>query len=439
MVLQRLLAGNTFRQNQKRFRNMIVPDPLDLDIQYKYRVEELWTYALVGHVDNSVTGLSWCQSNSDLLAIGYGVFDFRLADRRTSGYACVWSIKNPRYPERMYRYTCPVTAVQFSRQRPQLLAIGTYDGTVEVVDISTDTADRVARSHRDTSPGIEPVWSIKWIQSGGAGTEEELLTVAQDGLVMKYTISPNGPWLLGLQQNRLDRIVGDVEGLRVPNAMKLPIEANRHPQAFVLQVDPIKPDSFYVGTDEGCVHKCSTFYPQQYLGIMRVANGTVDMMEYSPWSPKIFMTCGSDWKVRVWVDDVFEPVLELGGVYEAVRWAAWSPVNSCILVSLTRSEVQLWNIRKNVIKPASQTMWRAGNVALTKCVFSRCGRSLVVGDAEGCAHVCALEDMPFDPHYQYEELEAALLQALLTKPALGVQVKSMGYLGYPGGKKGGRR
>lgn len=62
--------------------------------------------------------------------------------------------------------------------------------------------------------------------------------------------------------------------------------------------------------------------------------------------------------------------------------------------------------------------------------FTPCGRSLVVGDMEGTTHVCALDDMPFPPHFQYHELQAAIYQALLMKTELLSQVKSLGSLAY---------
>lgn len=269
MVLQRLLAGNTFRTRQKRFRNMIEPDPLDLSIRYLYRLDELWTYTLTGVVGSAVSCLHWCPANGDLLAVGYGVYDFQPAAQRKAGYVAVWSIKNPRNPERFYRYTEPVTSVAFSRARPQLLAVGTHSGSVEVLDISDDSPERVAVSERDTSPGVEPVWQIEWIQTGTTADAEELLTVAEDGLVMKYAMT-NGPGLVGFRQIHLDRVVGTVEGLVVPASKSVPLESNRHPQALVLQIHPLKGDVFYVGTDEGCLHKCSTFYPHQYISIMQV-------------------------------------------------------------------------------------------------------------------------------------------------------------------------
>lgn len=72
-------------------------------------------------------------------------------------------LQNPINPERRYRYKTPVTAVTFSRQTPQLMAVGLYDGSVEVIDITDETSATVGKSQRITSPGLEPVWKIEWI------------------------------------------------------------------------------------------------------------------------------------------------------------------------------------------------------------------------------------------------------------------------------------
>lgn len=50
--------------------------------------------------------------------------------------------------------------------------------------------------------------------------------------------------------------------------------------------------------------------------------------------------------------------------------------------------------------------------------------------------MCALEDMPFPPHFQYKQLESAIFKALVANPELTRQVESLGCLGYP---NGGRR
>lgn len=56
-----------------------------------------------------------------------------------------------------------------------------------------------------------------------------------------------------------------------------------------------------------------------------------------------------------------------------------------------------------------------------------------MGTADGTVHVCALENMPFPPHFQYIELQKAIYGAI--SGDLFDQVKSLGHLGYPTEKK----
>lgn len=73
MILQRLLAGNVYGERQKRFRNMVMPDPLDLNVKYLYRLETLWSYKSVDTMGKDVVDMSWCCDNGDLLAVAYGL------------------------------------------------------------------------------------------------------------------------------------------------------------------------------------------------------------------------------------------------------------------------------------------------------------------------------------------------------------------------------
>ena len=432
MILQRLLAGNVFRERQKRFRNMIMPDPLDLNVKYLYRLETLWSYRSAETVGKEVVDMSWCHENGDLLAVAYGVYNYRDSKHRISGAVLVWSIKNPINPERRYRYKIPVTAVNFSKMTPQLLAVALYDGTIEVLDITEnrpiDEYSVVARTERKSSPGFEPIWQIQWIQMKDV---EYILTASQDGRVMKFKIA-TGPHLVGYPQLRLDRVEGSVEALSIEHK-KTFIEADRHPQALCLQKHPMNPDVYLVGTDEGCVHICSTNFPHQHIGVLQVHNSGVYSIDFSPFSPKIFLTAGSDWTIRIWIENVFEPIMELSDGFGAIHCAFWSPIHSTIIASVTQDSVQIWDLRRKNQKPASIRTFE--NRQLTVIKFSPCGRSIIVGDTEGNTHVCGLEDFPFAPHYQYDELQKALYTSLTNKKDLEKQIKQLGFLGYAPEKK----
>lgn len=244
---------------------------------------------------------------------------------------------------------------------------------------------------------------------------------------MKYTLG-TGPYLVGYNQLRLTRVEGVVEALKIEHK-KTFIEANRHPQALCLQLHPVNSDMFLVGTDEGCLSICSTNYPYQHLGVIQVHSAGVNSIDFSPFSPKIFLTCGSDWMIRIWIEDIFEPILELSDGFLYLQSAHFSPIHSTIIASLTQNAVQIWDLRRKNLKPASVHTFDCEK-GLTVIKFSECGRSLVVGDADGNTHICGLEDMPFPPHYQYKELQTALFKSLQNREDLEKQVKQMGYLGY---------
>lgn len=301
MLTMRALAGNVFEQQQRRFRNMRLPDPLAAEVRYRYRVELLWRFelpqSLAGDTKKAVADLSWCPRNGDILAVAYGVYNFRDDNANADGCVCIWSIKNPVNPERYYKYQLPVMTVEFSLHNPQLLAIGLSDGTIEVLDITKLESAAIAITDRRTLHNCEPIVAIKWISRselvGARYTIEPFLALSRDGSVTKYSII-NSPQLLANKLLLLNRIEAQPEGIRMERSFEL-LQANRHPQGLNLCLSPTQNDLYYVLTEEGCLYKCSTHYPQQYLTVLQVQEAGANSMDFSPWSPKLFLTCGNDW------------------------------------------------------------------------------------------------------------------------------------------------
>lgn len=427
MILQRILASNVYRERQRRFRNMDESSPLNPEVHYLYRIEPLFVYKTVAAVGKAVSSFSWCPSDSDILAVGYGVYNARPNMDRSSGVVCLWNIKNPVNPERFYKYPVPVTALAFSKEHPQLLAVGLYDGSIEITDITDGMVPvTVYTSQRSTSPAMESVCQIQWIQSRG---EDEILAATQDGFVIRYTLT-NSPYLIGSQMMLLERVEGAIEGLPVEPRKYAKLQANRHAQILTLEISPIQPDTYYVGTDEGCIRKCSTFYPNQHQHVLQVHQYSVTCMEFSQWSSRIFLTCGTDWFIRIWIDGILEPIIELTSGLEPVQCARWSPNNSTIIACTKRTKLEIWDLTTNVLVPVSSHNISEGNEALTICDFTKCGKSIVVGDSVGSTFVYAVEDMPFPSHFQYKALEKALVASLSLKPGLLEQVLGLGDLGY---------
>lgn len=167
--------------------------------------------------------------------------------------------------------------------------------------------------------------------------------------------------------------------------------------------------------------------------------------------------------VRIWIEDIEEPIIELRSGFEPIKCASWCPANSTIIACTTASSLNIWDIKTNCLLPAAvhrlndwigetncsntnsnnvnpdSTTSSSGSssgvntntiTGLTICYFTDCGQSIAVGADDGSAFVFALEDMPFSPHLQYDALEEAIMRSLVSKPELKRKIKQLGFLGY---------
>ncbi|XP_023164706.2 WD repeat-containing protein 78 [Drosophila hydei] len=443
MITMRILASNVFEPQQRRFRNMQPPDPLAEDVKFKYRLHLLWRLSAPSPLSRerqAVTSVCFCPSNGDIMAVSYGIYTCaKLGKQPRRGYVYVWNIKNPVNPERCYNYPVPVVVVQFSPGSPQLLAIGLHNGDVEVRDISQPDQPALARSQRSSSPYFDPVTAIKWIpRSDGdvlaEGNITPFLAASQSGSVIKYQLI-NSPYLLGFEQQHFQRAEAELEGISITQpAQRVPLLANRYVQCLELILDPLQSELYYVLTDEGTMYKCSTNYPLQHLELQQVHETPAVCMDFSPWSPKLYLTCGSDWCIRIWMAGILLPLITLQHHLSPVHCARWSRTHSTILVSISHNTIDIWDLRNSTLKPVSSTTIDA-KIHYTTFCFSHCGRCLAVGNEAGNLLMLAFEDMPFAPHFQYRQLKRALYKALALDPELLQQVKSVGAFHYPHGGK----
>lgn len=72
-----------------------------------------------------------------------------------------WSLRNPDYPEKILRTAHPVTALDFSKQSPMMLAVGLLNGDVNVYDVRQEGANwgiPVESSVGMAGGHTDPVW-----------------------------------------------------------------------------------------------------------------------------------------------------------------------------------------------------------------------------------------------------------------------------------------
>ena len=57
---------------------------------------------------------------------------------------------------------------------------------------------------------------------------------------------------------------------------------------------------YYVGTEDGVVHKCSCSYNEQYLQNYHGHTGPVYKLRCHPLNPDVFISCSADWTIKLW-------------------------------------------------------------------------------------------------------------------------------------------
>lgn len=162
--------------------------------------------------------------------------------------------------------------------------------------------------------------------------------------------------------------------------------------------------------------------------------------------------------IRIWIENIDEPIIELLSGFEPIKCASWCPTHSTIIVCTTPSALNIWDLKTNCLQPVAihrfnetisdsdgyfttttttptsttkaDTTTETTEVELTICHFTNCGQSIVVGNEDGTTMVYALEDMPFSPHFQFDALEEAIMRSLVSKPELKRKIKQLGFLGY---------
>ena len=113
-----------------------------------------------------------------------------------------------QYPERLYHLTTGATAVDFSNEFPNFLAVGLYDGNICIFDVASGsttpmlTTLSVCHATFRHSPSrseneiegrhTKPVWSLQWVLQPDAITpdvfNEILVSTAADGRVLQWSL-----------------------------------------------------------------------------------------------------------------------------------------------------------------------------------------------------------------------------------------------------------
>ncbi|EEY54122.1 Axonemal Inner Arm I1 Intermediate Chain Dynein [Phytophthora infestans T30-4] len=332
-----------------------------------------------GTASNSVSrpGQNSQSAAASTAAVGAGT-----TGTERDGLVLFWSLTNPEYPERIYQLPVGVTSIDFSTAHPYLLAVGFADGVVSIYDTRKDdsvscssasgsallgvtptpTARHapvpIASSSGQSGKHLDAVWQVKWVAHGGS---ESVVSVSADGRVVEWSLkkglsysdlmtlkrAPNpllgGP---GTAATGVNGVGGGTDGV-------ISRQASGRSLAFASQGDP---SVYYVGTEDGLVHKCSVSYNEQYLQTYIGHTGPVYQLLISPFCSDLFLSCSGDWSLKLWhqADPHGEATLTFHSVdlAKAVLGASWSPSNAGVFAAVAEDgRIELWDLIQSTLDP----------------------------------------------------------------------------------------
>jgi len=353
---------------------------------------KLWSFASDASQMRNVSCLQWNPENRDLLAAGYGEFDF---EKQDDGVILFWSLKNPDSPDKIIHTPCGVTAIAFSRHHPNLLAAGLYDGTVCIFDVRKDSSKPVLESGH--GPGVkhtDPVWQLTWVDHG-TGRGEVLVSISSDGRVTKWDMRQ------GLENQDLMKLKRVVNMAKQASQNSKPGGGgsegiiSRRASGMCIAFSPKDPNLYMAGTEDGAIHKCSCSYNEQHLETFFGHSGPVYKLQWSPFCPNTFLSCSADWSIKLWHQECSYAIFTFFSTTDYVADVCWSPYNSTVFASVTGDgRVDVWDISVNTLDPLSSV--KTGK-RLSTVAFSMASPVLVVGHEGGGVDVYSLEGALAEP------------------------------------------
>nr|KAF6484042.1 dynein axonemal intermediate chain 1 [Rousettus aegyptiacus] len=150
---------------------------------------------------------------------------------------------------------------------------------------------------------------------------------------------------------------------------------------------------FLVGTEEGKIYKCSKSYSSQFLDTYDAHNMAVDAVSWNPYHTKVFMSCSSDWTVKIWDHTIKTPMF-IYDLNSAVGDVAWAPYSSTVFAAVTTNgKTHVFDLSINKYEAiCNQPVVAKKKNKITHVQFNPIHPIIIVGDDRG--HVTCLKLSP---------------------------------------------
>ncbi|XP_061545052.1 dynein axonemal intermediate chain 1-like isoform X2 [Phycodurus eques] len=292
-------------------------------------------------------------------------------NKQGCGMLLFYTLKNSTFPEYIFPTGSGVLSLDIHKQHSYLVAVGFYDGCVCVYNLKKKGLDPQYKSTIDTGKHTDPVWQVRWQNDNSLN----FYSVSSDGRVVSWMLIKNELLFSDALRLALDYTVSDgLEGIQEL------IRSSGTSFDFHTQID----DLFIVGTKEGKIHKCSKNYSSQYLKTYDGHNMAVDTVRWNPYHPKVFISCSSDWTVKIWDQD-FNPPMFTFELNASVGDVAWAPYSSTVFAAVTTEGlVHVFDLAINKYQAiCQQPVVNKKKTKLTHIEFNPVEPVIIVGDDRG--------------------------------------------------------
>ncbi|XP_021260631.1 WD repeat-containing protein 78 isoform X2 [Numida meleagris] len=373
-------------------------------------LELLWSYRCDLTHQHNVSSMAWSKVNPDLLAVGYGAFDFK---EQKEGLACCWSLKNPMWPERIFQCKHGVTALDFSMATPNLLAVGMYNGTIAIYDVQSPDSTILFHSGECSAKHTGPVWQLKWVEWDRGTTEadkwEKLISISADGRITQWFMQEGLSCvdLIKIKRTRSKKKNSPGEKERKSDDL-----LSQRAAGMCFDFHPKDTDLYLAGTEEGLIHKCSHSRNKQFLKTYRGHKGSVYKVAWNPFTTDMFLSCSVDWSIILWHQNSQTPILTFSTTTTVVHDITWSPRSAFIFAAASESKVEIWDLSISILDPVI-THIANPEAKFTSVLFAKNTDCLLVGDSRGEVCVFLLQNLPASSSTEVDALHDVIGPALL--------------------------
>ncbi|XP_072584169.1 dynein axonemal intermediate chain 1 isoform X5 [Vulpes vulpes] len=377
-IVERMVNQNTYDDVAQDFK--YYEDAAD-----EYRDQEgtllpLWKFQNDKAKRLAVTALCWNPKYNDLFAVGHGSYDFM---KQSQGLLLLYSMKNPSFPEYIFSSESGIMCLDMHVDHPYLVVVGHYDGNVAIYNLKKPHSQPSFRSSAKSGKHSDPVWQVRW-QKDDMDNNLNFFSVSSDGRIVSWT-------LLKSELVHTDVIKLKAEGSTMDGLDGLQLHTMGCGTAFDFhkEIDYM----FLVGTEEGKIYKCSKSYSSKFLDTYDAHNMAVDAVSWSPYHTKVFMSCSSDWTVKIWDHTIKTPMF-IYDLNSAVGDVAWAPYSSTVFAAVTTNgKTHVFDLSINKYEAiCSQPVVTKKKNKITHVQFNPIHPIIIVGDDRG--HVICLKLSP---------------------------------------------